>query len=404
VLSAEVATPSNAWALMWLRIALGGALTIILGPSERAHSVLVEALGMAEALDDVDAQARALSALVSVYTYRGEYRDARAAGERLQRIAHRIGAPLIVVVADRVLGTTLLTAGMLREAQQCLERVLQSPVTPDDHRHSNWRHSEHRAMARAMLARTLWLQGFAEKAKAEAFASLDELQGSDHQLSLCRVIYYGLGRITPMIGDFETAQRAIERLATVAATLKAPFWTTAGRFLEGKLLIARGAFATGFAVLSDAFETCRRTGWSMSYPEFRGACASGLAGLGQLGEALEAVNDGIANAGQREGGQQWYVPELLRIKGEVLLQQDPERFALESEDCLDQASEMARGQGALFWELRVALSLARLRIIQARHDEGRRLLALIYDKFVEGLETPDLRAARAILESRQVQP
>jgi predicted ATPase len=94
----------------------------------------------------------------------------------------------------------------------------------------------------------------------------------------------------------------------------------------------------------------------------------------------------------------WYVPELLRIKGEVLLLQAPDRFDQAAEDCFIQAGEMAREQGALFWELRIALSLARLRVSQNRHYEARALLAPIYDRFTDGFMTADLEAARAMLE------
>ena len=55
-------------------------------------------------------------------------------------------------------------------------------------------------------------------------------------------------------------------------------------------------------------------------------------------------------------------------------------------------------QGALFWELRVALSLALLREFQGRRDQVRLLLGPIYDRFTEGFDTPDLRAARALLD------
>ena len=326
-------SPEHVEPQMWLRIALGNTLVATMGPSERACTVLTEALELADARDDLDAQARALAVLAAVYTFRGEYAEAWTATERLRRIAHRIGDPISDIVSDRALGTRLATAGRPREAQQCLERVLRSPVVPDDQRRSGWRHSEQRAMARAMLARALWMQGFADKAHAEAAESLEELRGTDHRLSFCQASYYGIGRITPMTGDFETAGQSIARLIEVATTLHAPFWQTAGRFLQGKLLVAQGTFADGVAVLSDAFDTCRQTGWSLSYPEFKGTLAAALAGLGQLGEALDAVNEAIGSAGQREGDQRWYVPELLRIKGEALLLQGsdqarPRRIAL----------------------------------------------------------------------------
>jgi predicted ATPase len=97
-------------------------------------------------------------------------------------------------------------------------------------------------------------------------------------------------------------------------------------------------------------------------------------------------------------GHGWYAPELLRIKGEVLLQQAADQSTLAAEDCFNQAAHMAREQGALFWELRVAVSVARLRVSQGRHHEARASLASIYDRFTEGFATADLQAARTLLE------
>jgi predicted ATPase len=137
----------------------------------------------------------------------------------------------------------------------------------------------------------------------------------------------------------------------------------------------------------------------MSYPEFKGSLAMALAGLGQLDEALEAVNDAVASAGEGENGQRWYVPELLRIKGEVLLRQGADGAVSSAEDCSNEAGELAREQGALFWELRVALSLARLRMIQSRHDDAKQILAPVYERFAEGFGTADMLAARQLLDS-----
>jgi len=397
LLRAESNPEASSWSKMWLRIVLGRTLVTAMAASERAVTVLSEALVIADALNDVDAKAQALSALRGVYVYRGEYGQAWIAAERLQQIARRIGDPAIIIMADVTLGMSLLTLGRLGEAQQCLEHVLRSPSVPDDHRRLNWHHSEHRAMARALLARALWLQGFADKAHAEARASVEELHGTQHQRSLCRVLYYGICRIAPMTGDFGVADQAISWMVDIATRLNSPFWKTAGRFLDGKLLIARCEFSQGVVILRDAFETCRRTGWQMSYPEFKGAYAEALAGLGQIDEALTAVNDAIASTGQRENGQRWYMPELLRIKGEVLLQENSDRSISTAEECFDQAGKLAREQGALFWKLRIALSVGRLRVTQGRHHEARQMLMSVYAKFTEGFETADLKAAKALL-------
>jgi predicted ATPase len=242
------------------------------------------------------------------------------------------------------------------------------------------------------------MQGFAEQALDEARLSLKELQGTDHQLLLCRILYHGITRIATMTGDFATADREIARLIEAATGLNAHLWETAGHFLKGKLLVERGEFAQGLLVLRDAFETCGRTGWRLSYAEFKGALALGLAGTGRLDEALVALDDAVAADREGADGYVWYVPELLRIKGEVLLQQASDQSAMAAEDYFNQAAQMAREQGALFWELRAALSVARLRVSQGRHHEARAPLASVYDRFTEGFATADLQAARTLLE------
>jgi predicted ATPase len=137
-------------------------------------------------------------------------------------------------------------------------------------------------------------------------------------------------------------------------------------------------------------------GWRLSYAEFKGALASGLAGTGRLDEALVVLDDATAVA--RENGHGWYAPELLRIKGEVLLQQAADQLTLAAEDCFNQATQMAREQRALFWELRIALSVARLRVSQGRKHEARAQLASVYDRFTEGFATADMQAARTVLD------
>jgi predicted ATPase/DNA-binding winged helix-turn-helix (wHTH) protein len=383
---------------MELQIALASAIFITMGSPEQAKTLLTEAIETADALNDLDAQARALATLVAIYASRGEYARARVAAERIEQIAHRTGDPTQIRFAYQQIGTALVTRGRPREAQQYLERALRFPAAPGDRRDAVYYNSNDHAAARAMLAWTLWMLGFTEQALNEARLSLEELQGTGHQLLLCRILYFGISRVASMTGDFATADREIARLIELATGLNALFWETAGRFLKGKLLVERGEFAQGLLVLRDAFETCDRTGWRISYEEFKGALALGLAGTGQLDEALVALDDAMAADRKGADGRGWYAPELLRIKGEVLLQQAAGQLVLAAEDCFNQAAQMAREQGALFWELRAALSVARLRVSQGRHHEARAPLASVYDRFTEGFATADMQAARTMLE------
>ena len=121
---------------------------------------------------------------------------------------------------------------------------------------------------------------------------------------------------------------------------------------------------------------------------------------GRRDREVEGVLFGIAAPKGRaeRNGEAWYMPELLRIKGEVLLScREPN--AIDAEDQFLRSLAWARRVGALSWELRSATSLARLWRDQARTNEAHELLAPVYDRFTEGFDTVDVKAAKALVES-----
>jgi predicted Zn-dependent protease len=85
-------------------------------------------------------------------------------------------------------------------------------------------------------------------------------------------------------------------------------------------------------------------------------------------------------------------------EGLAMRGQWPEANLSEAEDWLLRSLELARRQTALAWELRTAMSLALLKRKQDRHDEAHGVLAAVYNRFTEGFETSDLRAARRVLD------
>jgi len=124
--------------------------------------------------------------------------------------------------------------------------------------------------------------------------------------------------------------------------------------------------------------------------------AERLAGLGRPAEALAAIDQALARS--TSGGERWFVPELLRNRAELLAREDSADAAARADACLRQVLGMAREQDALFWELRIALSLARLRLSLGRTADARSELTEVYGRFTEGFETADLRAARTLLD------
>ena len=94
-------------------------------------------------------------------------------------------------------------------------------------------------------------------------------------------------------------------------------------------------------------------------------------------------------------GERWFAAELNRHKGQLLLRQGDSDAA---EELYRKALSIAREQEAKLWELRAAVSLARLRRDQDRPAEARDFLAPVYGWFTEGFETPDLQEAKALLD------
>jgi predicted ATPase len=90
-------------------------------------------------------------------------------------------------------------------------------------------------------------------------------------------------------------------------------------------------------------------------------------------------------------------PEMLRIKGELLLLRHDLDAAL-ARECFLRSLDRARAQGALSWELRAALTLARLERAQGRTREARQLLQSVYDRFTEGFDASDLKRAKQLLD------
>jgi predicted ATPase len=116
----------------------------------------------------------------------------------------------------------------------------------------------------------------------------------------------------------------------------------------------------------------------------------------RFGDALEALNEGLAIAEKNDDRVQ--EAELHRLKGELLLAESPDQAAA-AEDCFRQAIETAQRQQSRGWELRATMSLARLWQWQGRRGDARGALAAVYGTYTEGLTTPDLVDAAALVEN-----
>jgi predicted ATPase len=160
------------------------------------------------------------------------------------------------------------------------------------------------------------------------------------------------------------------------------------------LAIRRGDLGRGLLLLRAGFA---EPGAAGSVPQFfTFLMAEALGHAGQIADGLAAIEEAIVRSERNE--ERWAIAELLRIRGELLLLQGGSEAAATAEDHYRQALDWAHRQGALSWELRAAMSLVRLLRDQNRSAEAIALLVPIYNRFTEGFETADLKAAKALID------
>jgi predicted ATPase len=135
------------------------------------------------------------------------------------------------------------------------------------------------------------------------------------------------------------------------------------------------------------------TGTFLVRPHFLALLAEVHSKNNETEEALLLLDEALAMVNSK--GERYYEAELYRLRGELLLKTDQEN----AEDCFKRSMAIAESQKAKAWQLRTALSLARLYRSQGKVVEARNLLAPIYESFTEGFETDDLRDATVLLQT-----
>ena len=149
----------------------------------------------------------------------------------------------------------------------------------------------------------------------------------------------------------------------------------------------------GVSLLRSGSTAHRATGAEMLTPYHIALVAAACEITGQIVEALTLLDDALQIV--ERTGERWFAAELNRHKGQLLFRQGHTEAA---EELYFKALSIAQEQEAKLWELRAAVSLARLWHAEGRHAEARDLLAPVYGWFTEGFDTADLKEANALLD------
>jgi hypothetical protein len=197
------------------------------------------------------------------------------------------------------------------------------------------------------------------------------------------------------VDDLQQVERNLSGLELTAEKYSlAPFRAVAVG-LKGQHLIRVGQTMEGVRYLRDSLEKLRSLRYELLVTDFISELAVSFAKQNERAEALALVDGSIA--AQLAAKRPLHLPALFLTKGLVFLSGESPENAL-AQECLEEAMTLAGQQSALSFELRAGLELARLWIDRGQIRSAHDLIAPIYNRFTEGLATPDLILAKRILE------
>jgi predicted ATPase/DNA-binding winged helix-turn-helix (wHTH) protein len=380
---------------MKLHAALGTSLIYasrVIGPE--IGPALTSALEIAESLGDAEYQLRSIWGLWGLHSETGRYRVALPFAQKFHDLAMRGSDSSGRLFGERMMGSSKHFLGDQIGARRHLEQVLAHYACTDH----GWEvirfGTDLRVAVHALLARVLWLQGFADQAVRTAETSIAEAQATGHAASLCYALATAACPIALWVGNLTAAARHTSMLLDDSRKHGMPLWSAFGSRFQGLVALRSGDLAAASRLLQTGLDS------ETADPDVSFRFSSGLSELagalthaGRVAEALALVETAIE---QVEAG--WAAPELLRLKGELLLLQKSAAGAQMAQDLFRQALDEARQQGALSWELRAATSLARLLWRQGQSADAIACLQPVYDRFTESFGTADLIAAQQVLD------
>jgi predicted ATPase len=308
-------------------------------------------------------------------------------------LAEKRRATIPLMVGHRLMGAALVLTGNIAASRTHYDQAL-SLYDPAEHRPLATRFGQDVGVAvlsyRSLALCTL---GYCEAALADAEHALKDAREIGQAATLMFAL--SLTSFTHILcGNYATASAQIDEVVTLADKTAALFWKVQGKLARGWLLALTGRASDGVREMTSGITALRSTGATIWLPLWLSCLAKSYAELGQLDDAWRCISEATTTAETTK--ERVWEADIQRIAGEIaLMSTQPD--AAKAEAYFERALAVARQQQAKSWELRAAMSLARLWRDQGRVKEARELLAPVYGWFTEGFDTRDLKEAKALL-------
>jgi predicted ATPase len=362
--------------------------------AERARLLIKQAEALGEPPEDPLLLFSVLYAfwIGNVVAFRGDV--ARELATQFLALAEQEDSSAPKMIGHRLMGMSFLHVGETAKGRVHLDRAM-GLYNATEHRPLATRFGHDSGVSiLCFRSMTLWLLGYPEAARKDA----DEAVTQAREIGQAATSMYALV-ITPFTylhcGDYETANAQLADAIQLAEQKDAVFWKAWAMMQSGCVDVLSSKPADAIDKITSGIGLWRSTGSTLYLPLYLTYLARAFAAIGELDNARRCI--GEAMTAMEATQENWIEAELNRAAGEIVLlgaQPDPARAELS----YHRALAVARQQQAKSWELRAAMSLARLWRDQGKSQQARELLAPVYGWFTEGFDTRDLKEAKALLE------
>jgi predicted ATPase len=360
--------------------------------AERAHVLIEQAEGFEEPPEDPLLLFSVLYALwvESFVAFNGN--AVRELAEQFRALAEKQGTTAPLLTAHRVMGISLLHTGDIAESRKHFDRAT-ALYDPAEHRPLATRFSiDARVSILSFRAWALWFLGYPEAALVDA----------DHALKYAREIGQAATVMVALhhasfthihCGNYGAANAEAGELVALTDEKGAKQWKAGGMLARAWLFAVTGKTSDAVQMLTSGITAWRSTGSTVFMPWFLSLLARAYAGLSQFDDAWRCVGEAMTAIETTK--EKWCEAEVHRVAGEIaLLSQEPD--TAKAEAYFERALAVGRQQQAKSWELRAAMSMARLWRDQGKRDKARDLLAPVYGWFTEGFDTLDLQRGQGV--------
>jgi class 3 adenylate cyclase/tetratricopeptide (TPR) repeat protein len=240
----------------------------------------------------------------------------------------------------------------------------------------------------------LWSLGYPAASRNDGERAVKNARETGQATTLMYALFQAGFNYT-LCGNYAAANAQLDELIALADERGAPYWKALGTAARGGVFALTGKASDAVRAITSGMTSLRSTGASLYEPWHLFHLAMAYAELGQHDDARRCIDDAI-NKVERTN-EKWCEAEVNRVAGEVALKSlapDTEK----AENYFEHTLSVARAQQAKSWELRAAMSMARLWRDQGKAQQARELLAPVCGWFTEGFDTRDLKEAKALFD------